>query len=122
LAASFILTALLPLSCARVQIVDHEFCADMGTLGAGCFHTMTDDTRDIPKAEWDDMRFGQICTNDPPGRKGETFADWKVVIEKLCSIVRRCDYETKKQLAEFFFRQQVYQRRAEIVQERMNAQ
>lgn len=76
----------------------------MGSQGASCFHTLTTETRDIPKAQWDDMRFGQICTNDPQGRTGETFADWKLVIQKLCKATKKCDYKTTKKLESFFLK------------------
>lgn len=91
----YILTGLtLALSgCARVKIVDHVFCGDEGTIGASCFHTLTDEIQILSKSQWDDMRFGQICTLDPEGHKGETFADWKAVIEKLCSVSSDCDYQ-----------------------------
>lgn len=73
-------------SCGHQAIVDHEFCSDIGSQGAICFHTLTEASRDIPKDQWDDERFGQIC------EKSDVFADWKSVIEKLCSVSKDCDY------------------------------
>jgi hypothetical protein len=64
----------------------------MGEDGATCFHTFTPDTRDLTKPEWDELRFGQLCTS------ADTFADWKVTIEKLCSASQRCTYKQAKNL------------------------
>ena len=88
----------LPLlsACADVQVKDHEFCADMGADGATCAHTLTSATRDIDKANWDQLRFGMICESS------DSFADWKAVIEQLCSVSGRCTYE-EKQWAQIFF-------------------
>lgn len=70
----------------------------MGSLGASCFHTLTTETRDVRPGAWDDERFGMVCT------QAQTFADWKKVIEKLCSISGRCDYKTKQQIKAFFLK------------------
>jgi hypothetical protein len=78
-------------ACAKVSIKDAEWCGDMGFLGASCFHTLTPDTRDIPQPNWDEERFGQVCT------KAKTFKDMKVAIEKLCSVSNvRCSYEVEE--------------------------
>lgn len=93
------MTGLLALNgCAHVKIYDHEFCADAGSQGGICFHTLTSETRDIPEPTWDDFRFGQICEDSG------TFADLKRVTEQLCSVSNACDYGTKKKLNEFFSR------------------
>lgn len=81
-------------SCAKVPIHDAEWCGDIGDLGASCFHTLTNDTRDIDKSMWDVERFGMVCT------KSKTFSDMKASIEKLCSVSSvRCSYEVKQILA-----------------------
>jgi hypothetical protein len=67
----------------------------MGSQGATCFHFLTNEVRDIPKAQWDNMRFGQICTNDPADDLGATFSDWKKTIEDLCSLHDNCDYQVR---------------------------
>jgi len=59
----------------------------MGEYGATCAHTLTAATRDIPKSQWDQERFGQICFGS------ESFADWKADIENLCSLSGRCTYQ-----------------------------
>ncbi len=80
----------------------------MGTQGATCAHTLTSETRDIPKDQWDDERFGQIC------EKFEAFADWKSVLEKLCSATKKCTYEDLKKLDEVFQRIEVVHGRAHL--------
>jgi hypothetical protein len=82
--------------CAHVEIKDSEWCGDMGASGAECFHTLTTETRDLTKTEWDSLRFGMVCT------KADTFADWKSVIEKLCNKTGICDYQTQASLNAFF--------------------
>lgn len=90
-----VVITLLTTSCSRVQLVDGEWCGDMGPLGAACFYTVTDQEREIPKKEWDEERFGMICT------KAENFAAWKANIEKLCYETRACSKEVKKKVDTF---------------------
>ena len=107
-----IILALLSMtSCAHVPINDHEWCGDEGSLGATCFHFLTAQTRDLDKETWDNMRFGQICTNDPEGQLGATFADIKATIEKLCSISKgACVYPpTSTSIRAFFQRVEEFQ-------------
>lgn len=87
-------TALL--SCAKVEIKDAEFCGDMGDDGAVCYHTLTTESREIDKVNWDVERFGQICTS------AQTFAEWKATIEKLCSASKRCTYEEQQMIEQFY--------------------
>lgn len=86
-----ILLVLSP-SCAKMKIKDAEWCADMGSLGATCVNTLSEGSRDIEKAKWDEERFGQVCTQP------ENFAEWKATILKFCSKYRVCSYEFKKKL------------------------
>lgn len=87
----FVFLILFLMSCSSVPIFDAEWCGDMGNLGASCFHTLTEESRDIEKAEWDAERFGQLCT------KPQTFRDIKASIEKLCSASTvRCTYEIRE--------------------------
>lgn len=58
----------------------------MGASGAECFHTFSSASREIPKAQWDQERFGQLCT------KAQNFADWKAVILQLCSETKNCTH------------------------------
>lgn len=88
--------ALLLSSCGTVVIKDQEDCGDMGSLGATCFHTLSSETRDIPKAQWDDERFGMVCT------KASNIADTKAAIEKLCSVSNDCTYEVKQRIDAFY--------------------
>jgi hypothetical protein len=68
----------------------------LGSQGAACYHALTQDHEDLPKAIWDIRRYGMLCTT------GDTFADWKQAIEQLCSYSKNCDYETQTKLQEFF--------------------
>jgi hypothetical protein len=62
----------------------------MGELGASCFKTHTNDSRDLDKAEWDKERFGQVCT------PAENFIHFKTTIQKLCNITKKCTLQEKK--------------------------
>src|SRR5690348_7071519 len=90
-----ILLSSLSLSCQRVRIKDGEHCADVGPLGAVCFMTLSDKTRDIPKEQWGEERFGQICSSPA------VFADWKAAILKLCKISKSCTYDEIKDIQKF---------------------
>lgn len=94
LKTSFALLFLLSLSACSLKIKDQEWCGDMGSEGATCFHTLTDETRDIPKDEWDNERFGQLCTSS------DNFADLKKIILKVCSRYK-CNVAVKQQLLKF---------------------
>ena len=99
LCASLLICSLC--ACGSVKIKDGEWCGDAGSMGAHCFHTLTDEKRDIPKDQWDeqlvgqDHRFGMVCT------QAENFANWKASILKLCSKFKVCTYAFKKQLSDF---------------------
>lgn len=82
-------------SCARVKISDGEFCGDLGSDGATCFKTLSGETRDISPSDWDEERFGMVCSDSG------TFAEWKAAIKKLCAYSRRCTYEDKKSIENF---------------------
>lgn len=69
----------------------------MGIDGASCFHTLTTEQRDIPKIQWDEERFGQLCM------KSQAFADFKAELEQACS-PNRCTYDQFKALRDFFDR------------------
>lgn len=68
----------------------------MGTQGASCVHTLSTMKEDIPEPEWDDVRFGMLCTS------ADNFADIKTEIEKLCSVSGKCTYDMKAQIKNFF--------------------
>ena len=92
-----ILSASLILSgCGRVTVGNHEFCGDMGRLGAACFKTLSDDTRDMPKEAWDVERVGMICA------RAEAFADLKQAVLSLCKMSRRCWYSYDRAIVEEF--------------------
>lgn len=92
---SLILIALLHSGCARVRIDDAEFCGDMGSEGAQCFNLLSDKEREIPKPQWDEERFGMICT------EAQTFVEWKKAIIKLCRVSGRCYYDTTEMAVKF---------------------
>lgn len=89
------------MACGSVKIKDGEWCGDAGPMGAHCFHTLTDETRDISKEVWDeiaigpDHRFGMVCSEP------DNFANWKAAILKFCSRTKMCSYEFKKKVNEF---------------------
>lgn len=66
----------------------------MGADGALCFNTLLPDSREIPKAQWDVERMGQVCSAP------QNFADTKGALEKLCHETRNCIYI--KKLQKFF--------------------
>lgn len=102
----FALGLLLLSGCASVQIPDTEWCGDMGSEGAACFHTLTDESRDIPKPEWDNERFGQVCTTP------NDFASIKSALEKLCSMAgKRCRYYVKQAIRNLEAKMLVFQAR-----------
>lgn len=82
-------------SCTKVVIKDGEWCGDMGSLGASCFHTLSDDSRDIDKDSWDKERFGMVCT------QSENFADWKANLLKLCKETKMCSMDVLKKIDAF---------------------
>jgi len=81
--------------CGKVRISDAEFCGDKGPEGAECFNLLTDNERSLTLPEWDEERFGMICT------KSATFVEWKKAIIKLCSLTRRCYYDTTENAVRF---------------------
>ena len=97
-------------SCSQVKIKDSEWCGDAGQFGASCFKTLSDNTRDIEKAKWDEERFGMICT------KAENFADWKASILKLCQMAgKRCKYDVKNKVIRFNERVESFSKSLEFV-------
>ncbi len=89
--ASLILSIFVS-SCARVQIKDSEWCGDKGEKGAKCFHTLTDAVRVVPKEQWDDERFGQICGSEA------AFSEVYSELTQLCRVTKICTYEEKEAL------------------------
>ena len=85
-------------SCSRVKIKNHEWCADLGDMGADCFQTLSDEKRYPEKEQWDKERFGMLCTSS------DTFADMKEIILKLCQVSKKCDYATRQAIAHFFYK------------------
>lgn len=90
----FVLNLLL-VSCGHVVIKDQEYCGDAGPLGATCFTTLSNQTRDLTPSEWDELRFGQICT------EASNYADNVAIIQKACRLCKCCTYDAKKQIMKF---------------------
>jgi len=111
--AALVFSFALVSACARVQIKDSQWCGDLGSQGAACFHTLTQGEEDIPKAIWDLKRFGQVCT------PATTFADWKQAIEELCSYSNDCDYEVQQHMDEFFDRVQGFVQKRDLLMRQM---
>ena len=96
--------------CSQVKIKDSEWCGDAGPYGASCFNTLSDNTRDIEKEQWDEERFGMICT------KSSNFAEWKTAILKLCKMAgRRCKYDVQKKVIIFNERVENFTKSLEFV-------
>lgn len=94
-AISFVILSGFSNSCSNVMIKNAEWCGDAGSLGALCFHTLSDDEREMTKEQWDAERFGMICT------KSENFAEWKTAILKLCRKNPICTYEMTREVRAF---------------------
>lgn len=94
-------------SCAKVQITDSEWCGSLGPHGAHCFHTLSTPTRDIDVETF----FTELYANNQFCTPATTFADWKMDIEKLCAISKRCTVEQIAQLRMLTDRMEEAQRR-----------
>lgn len=100
--------ALIASACGTVRITDQEWCGDMGPSGASCFHTLSDQTRDIDKEQWDEERFGQICG------QASAYVEFKNALLKLCADTGRCSWQVENQIRNFgnkVYRQNIRQER-----------
>jgi hypothetical protein len=87
----------LSISCGSVTIKDSTWDGSLGGDGAAEFHTLKSDkaylTLDEFIRKWEDLAHPMICTTV------DTFADWKGIMEKLCSeSPGKCKYEDQKKL------------------------
>lgn len=82
-------------ACGGIAVSDHEYCGYRGAgKGAKCFHSLdTTQSRSLTDAEFISLLFGNICTLDPPGHLGDTYADVQATIEKLCNYSKKCYYQ-----------------------------
>lgn len=86
-------------SCDAVPIKDVEACADAGALGASCFHSLSDKTRDLTPPQWAEVRYGWLCMST------DDWTNWKQAIETLCQNNRgECSYEDQQRISQFFLR------------------
>lgn len=90
---SFALLSLTLSGCAKVEIENQEWCADLGVFGADCFHTLSNDHRVLDQDDWRVERYKMVCT------KLENYAHIKEVILKLCRANKsQCSYEKVQHL------------------------
>lgn len=89
-------------SCGNVRVKNQEWCGDMGELGADCFNTHNSNTRSPTKEQWDEERFGMVCTT------AKTFADIKATILKLCKGYKKCIFDTSSNSVSFTNRNDVF--------------
>lgn len=78
-------------ACGHLQRHDVQGCADLGPDGAHCAHTLTPQTRDIPKAEWDTERIGWLCS------PADDFTEVQTELDQACVWIS-CSYEEKEAL------------------------
>lgn len=95
----FIGTALAILlnGCAQVEVKDEVLYALRGA-GNGAFvaHTLNSTEASLTQPEWDAIATGKLCMST------DAFADYKEIIEKLCSYnPSECTYEQQDQLQSF---------------------
>lgn len=83
-------------SCGTVKVNNQEWCGDFGDSGAECFNTLNDKTRSIPKAQWDEERFGMLCGT------AAVFADNKRTILQLCKAYKKCVYDSAANVVYFY--------------------
>jgi hypothetical protein len=67
----------------------------MGTEGASCFRLLSGEERELDEQEWEQERFGMICS------KAEAFTNLKSVALKLCATTGRCTYDERESLIRF---------------------
>jgi hypothetical protein len=64
-----------------------------------CDHTLAPNPSEYPAGpEWDAKRFGRISLS-PDG-----FGELKIEIEQLCEVSKKCTYEFKKKMKDFWAR------------------
>lgn len=97
------LAVLSSLGCSllkKVKVEDHEWCQDLATYGAECFHIVSDKERTLDAQEWYEARagerFGQVCGSI------DAYSNFKTIIEQLCYTTKACDVETKKKIDNLF--------------------
>lgn len=79
-------------SACATTVPNIPLYADKGPLGARQEWMLGGTGRAVPKIEWDDLRFGMVCTPLPELSK------ILAVIEKLC-YAGHCNYEEAKAAA-----------------------
>lgn len=84
--------ALSSAACGRVSVHDAEVCVDLGAAGGHCANTLTDGSRDIPKAAWDIDRFGWFCM------RPIAFTSTETALDQLCNETTLCDYTAREAL------------------------
>jgi hypothetical protein len=75
--------------------INYVFNGDMGKDGATCFNTLSSNSRDIPKDQWDNERFGQVCGS------ADAYSEFIAAILKLCADTGRCEYRIEREVKKF---------------------
>lgn len=96
----FAIISITFLASCSLSVPNNEVCADKGTLGARCAFTVSGPARNIAKAEWDEVRFGNFCMSP------EAFAANQKFMEQACELVKGCDVVELKRLQMRFFYEQ----------------
>lgn len=90
----WIALSIVTVSCSHIPIYDSEVCGDLGPAGAHCAHTLINKKRDIPKAQWDVERIGQLCETS------RAFTDKETAIDTFCNNnPNLCDYQVRQDIA-----------------------
>lgn len=108
-----LLSILTVVSCGHITVKNTEVCGILGADGAHCANTLTPDTRDLTKEEWD-----AISAYRYVAMPIEAYAEWKKIQEYLCHESNLCDYETVKQLRAFDDKYEDMRRYMEAAQKR----
>ncbi len=74
-------------ACEGYIIPDANWYRDKGSLGARMTNTITGQGRNVPKREWDMIRFGMLCTDE------ESYGKYKLFIERVCARTKKCSIE-----------------------------
>ena len=74
-------------SCTQIQVKNSPWYGDKGSLGAHWVDLFDANTGDIPKAQWDVLRFGMVCSS------ADNLENLLTDIEKMCDTQQTCTIE-----------------------------
>ncbi len=72
------------LSACSLEVPNVNWYRDKGPLGARMTNTVSGESKDISKPEWDEIRFGMFCTDEM------SFAKYQKFIEDACAMTKKC--------------------------------